>query len=205
MLPPKVRLKASNATSSTIPSSHINAALITSQSRPRPPVKYHYPIILDDDEDEDEDDGSDGEWAGNDGTFSSQRKRKDSVQTAADVVRKGPVDKGKKTGKQQESQKDRKGKAPVRADVTREIVRHDEPAHPVRGNVDRDDRAANVAKSKKKNQKLASIERNSARREKLNSGLGNNQTSLKEAAFGDDSDELSSLPDEYKSEDEAVK
>jgi len=205
MPPPKIRPKVSNASSSTIPSSHINAALITSQSRPRPPVKYHYPIILDDDEDEDDDDGSDGEWAGNDGTFSSQRKRKDSVQTAADIVRKGPVDKGKKTGKQHENQKDRKGKTPVRADINRETVRHDEPAHPVRVNVDRDDRAANVAKSKKKNQKLASIERNSARREKLNSGLGNNHTSLKEAAFGDDSDELSSLPDEYKSDDEAVK
>jgi len=205
MPPPKVRLKVSNVSSAPTPSSHINAALITSQSRPRPPVKYHYPIILDDDEDEDEDDGSDGEWAGNDGTFSSQRKRKDSVQTAADVVRKGTADKGKKLGKQQESQKDRKGKTAVRADVNREVVRHDEPAHPVRGNLDRDDRAANVAKSKKKNQKLASIERNSARREKLNSGLGNNHTSLKEAAFGDDSDELSSLPDEYKSDDEAVK
>lgn len=199
---PKVRLKVGN----------VNAASTTSQffsevgpsgPRPRPPVKYHYPIILDDDEEDDEDDDGDADYAEDDGTFSSHRKRKDSVQASADISRKNTNEgKHKKVvSKKPDGGKDRKGKS-----VARDTA---EPGKTngtmAKGEADREKRTADVVKSKKKDQKLASIERNSARREKLSSGMGSSQTIAKASGFADDSDELSSLPDEYKSADEAAK
>ena len=199
---PKVRLKVGTNNAGP-PTSQFFTEVGPSGPRPRPPVKYHYPIILDDDEEEDEDDGGDADYAEDDGTFSSHRKRKDSVQPSVEIARKnGNESKHKKAvNKKPDAGKDRKGKTAVREanEVSKTNGTH------VKGDADREKRTADVLKSKKKDQKLASIERNSARREKLNSGLGNSHTVAKASGFDDDSDELSSLPDEYKSEDEAAK
>lgn len=117
-------------------------------------------------------------------------------------MRKNPNEgKHKKAVNKKTDVRDRKGKGPAR-DLG-------EPGRTNgsfgKGDAEREKRTADVFKSKKKEQKIASIERNSARRDKLNSGLRNGQTLAKAPGFDDDSDELSSLPDEYKSEDEVNK
>jgi hypothetical protein len=160
-------------------------------------VKYHYPIILDDDEEDDEDDFGDEDYAENRnpsgptlagnqgaGTFSPNRKRKDLGYGVGDG-------KNKKTGK---IEKQTKGKKTVYR---------------------REDNIKNSSfvdiNAKKKSEKIQSVQKNTARRDKLNSGLGGNggnASSTKKKinlGFADSSDdELSSLPDEYKSEDEKV-
>lgn len=186
-------------------------------SRVRNPIAYTPVQGL---SEEDDDDG-DEDYAER-SKYSSNSKRKELTQNGNSDSRQR-----KKAAREREKEqtRTRKGKAPVRQMVvpalSRPPISGDRPS---RGHVavgggpgpsvnSSDLHATNGVQGKKKNQKMASVQRNNARREKFNSGMGNSGT-LNDAPVerfdadgdvdmdedNDDSDELSSLPDEYKDE-----
>lgn len=169
--------------------SHTPSNVGSSSSRTRVQPKYHYPIFPDEDDDDyDDEDYTEGE------AFTHSRKRKDTGQgSTAESVRKNTTDsKGpKKTA--QKSDAEYRGKPQSSSAL---------PS----GEASTQSKPRVAAETlRKKNKKIAAVERNHARRDKQSAGLGSMTDPFVEskiAADSDGSDTLSSLPDEYQSGDE---